>query len=117
MKYIIDLVDDLRENIANAPDYRLLAILLKEDDEKNLQNVGEKAISSLSVNDQEKSLELGFLEEDATTQRLLELLDSLAMSSMMYEVKLKISDAHPLLRVIGFGENHEEKIYTFFVMQ
>ena len=38
MKYIIDMIDDIRENIQNSQNYTLLAMLLKEDKQKNLQN-------------------------------------------------------------------------------
>jgi hypothetical protein len=115
MKYIIDMIDDLRENINNSKEYTLLAMLLKEDDEKNLQNAGEKVITSLHVNHESKCLEFGFFGESVTTAELLEMLNSLDMQSMMYEVVLKISDAHPIMPVIGFGENHEEKQYIVFV--
>jgi hypothetical protein len=43
-------------------------------------------------------------------------MNSLEMQAMMYEVMVKVSDAHPLMHVIGFGENHETNQYTFFVM-
>jgi hypothetical protein len=115
MKYIIDMIDDIRENIQNSTDYTLLAMLLKEDASGNFQNAGEKVISSLSVADESKHLELGFLDENATTKTLLECLNSLAMDAMMYEVMVNISNEHPLMPVIGFGENHEEKKYIFFV--
>jgi hypothetical protein len=85
MKYIIDMIDDMRENIQNSKDYTLLAMLLKEDDSKNFQNAGEKAITSLHIDHNAKELQLGFLDE------------------------------HPLMPVIGFGENHEQKQYIFFV--
>lgn len=115
MKYIIDMIDDLRENIANSTEYGLLAMLLKEDDQKNLQNVGEKVITSLQVNHEAKALELGFEDENSTTKELLEMLNTLEIQSMMYEVVLKISDKHPIMPVVGFGENHEKKQYVFLV--
>lgn len=116
MKYVIDMIDDIRENIQNSREYALLAMLLKEDDQKNLQNVGEKVITSLYVDHDAKQLQLGFLDEKATTKDLLECVDSLEMKGMMYEVVVKISNKHPLMSVVGFGENHEQKQYTFFVM-
>jgi sucrose-6-phosphate hydrolase SacC (GH32 family) len=115
MKYIIDMIDDMRENIQNAADYTLLAILLKEDSFGNFQNAGEKVITSLFVDHDAKQLLLGFLDENATTKTVLECADALNMNAMMYEVIVKISDEHPHLSIIGFGENHEEKKYTFFV--
>lgn len=115
MKYIIDMIDDMRENIQNSTEYTLLAMLLKEDEQKNFQNAGEKVITSLHVNDETRELHLGFLDENITSKELLECVDSLDMKSMMYEVKIKISDEYPLMSVIGFGENHEQKQYTFFV--
>jgi hypothetical protein len=116
MKYIIDIIDDIRENIQNAEDYTLLAMLLKEDSSGNLQNAGEKVITSFYIDHNTKQLQLGFLDEKITTKELLECMNSLEMQAMMYEVMVKVSDAHPLMHVIGFGENHEQKQYTFFVM-
>lgn len=115
MKYIIDMIDDMRENIQNASDYTLLAMLLKEDSQQNFQNAGEKIITSLHVDHEAKQLQLGFLDESATTKDLLELLDSLEMQAMMYEVVVKISDEYPQMGVIGFGESHKDKEYVFFV--
>jgi ethanolamine utilization protein EutA (predicted chaperonin) len=115
MKYIIDMIDDMRENIQNSKDYTLLAMLLKEESPENFKNAGEKVITSLHVDHGAKQLQLGFVDENATTKELLEYVDSLEMNAMMYEVMVKISDEHPLMNVIGFGENHEQKQYTFFV--
>ncbi|MFA7083679.1 MAG: hypothetical protein WC141_03980 [Arcobacteraceae bacterium] len=116
MKYIIDMIDDIRENIQNSKEYTLLSMLLKEDDQQKFQNAGEKVITSLYLDHAAKQLQLGFLDENITTKDLLACLDSLEMQAMMYEVVIKISDKHPLLSVIGFGENHEKKQYIFFVM-
>lgn len=116
MKYIIDMIDDIRQNIQNSKEYTLLAMLLREDEEQNLQNAGEKVITSFSLGHDAKQLQFEFLDENATTKDLLECLDSLKMQAMMYEVVLKISNEHPLMTVIGFGENHEQKQYVFFVM-
>ncbi len=115
MKYIIDMVDDMRENIQNAEEYTLLAMLLKEDSSGNLQNAGEKVITSLHIDHNAKQLQLGFLDEKITTKELLECMNSLEMQAMMYEVMVKVSNVHPLMHVIGFGENHEQQQYTFFV--
>jgi len=116
MKYIIDMIDDIRENIQNSKDYTLLAMLLKEDEEKNFQNVGEKLITSIEVDDKAQKLLLGFSGTQTSTKELLECVNSLDMKAMMYEVALKISDEHPLMSVVGFGENNEQRAYTFFVM-
>ncbi|MFT7005082.1 MAG: hypothetical protein ACJAWW_002451 [Sulfurimonas sp.] len=115
MKYIIDMIEDIRENIQNAQNYTLLAMLLKEDEEKNYQNAGQKVITSIYVDNEAKELHLGFLDSDATTKELLACVNALDMKELMYEVVVKISDEHPLMPVIGFGENHEQKEYTFFV--
>ncbi|DAB29943.1 MAG TPA: hypothetical protein CFH84_06670 [Sulfurimonas sp. UBA12504] len=115
MKYIIDMIDDMRENIQNSKEYTLLAMLLKEDAQKNFQNAGEKVITSLRVNHEHQELRLGFLDEKATTKEFLVCVDALEMDALMYKIVVKISDAHPLMPVIGFGENHEQKQYTFFV--
>ncbi|EHP30644.1 hypothetical protein SMGD1_2121 [Sulfurimonas gotlandica GD1] len=115
MKYIIDMIDDIRENIQNSNDYIILAMLLKEDENKNYQNAGQKIITSIEIDHDTKKLLLGFIDGDATTKELLESVNALDMKAMMYEVVVKISDKHPLMPVIGFGENHEQKEYTFFV--
>lgn len=115
MRYIIEMIDDMRENIQNSQEYTLLAMLLKEDDSKNFQNTGEKAITSLYIDHDARELQLGFLDENITTKNLLNSVNSLEMQAMMYEVVIKISNEHPLMPVIGFGENHEQKQYIFFV--
>jgi len=115
MKYIIEMIDDLRESIGNAQGYALVAMLLKEDDDGTLHNAGEKRITSLSVDPDAKALYLGFEEGEVTTTELLECVNALGMEAMMYEVKLKISERHPLMPLIGFGENHEQQAYIFFV--
>ncbi|MBU0721134.1 hypothetical protein KJ877_07310 [bacterium] len=115
MKYIIDMMDDIRENIQDSGEYTLLAMLVKEDAHKRFQNVGEKVITSLHIDHEAKQLQLGFSDGDVTTQALLACVNSLQMPAMMYEVMIKISNEHPLMPVIGFGENHEDKQYTFFV--
>ncbi|MGB5963954.1 MAG: hypothetical protein WBF77_09790 [Sulfurimonadaceae bacterium] len=115
MKYIIDMIDDLHASIDNAQGYALVAMLVKEADDGTLQNAGEKIITSLSVDHEARELHLGFADEDASTTNLLECVNALEMAAMMYELMVKISDAHPLMPVIGFGENHETKEYLFFV--
>ncbi len=96
MKYIIDVIDDIRENIQNAQDYTLLAMLLKEDSSGNLQNAGEKVITSFYIDNDSKQLQLGFSDEIITTKELLACVNSLEMQDLMYEVMVKISSEHPL---------------------
>jgi hypothetical protein len=110
------MIDDIRENIQNAHDYTLLAMLLKEESRDNFQNAGEKVITSFSIDYETKQLRLGFLDEYVTTNELLECVNSLKMETMMYEIVVKVSNEHPSMNVIGFGENHEQKQYIFFVM-
>ncbi|MFA6191907.1 MAG: hypothetical protein WC665_06095 [Sulfurimonas sp.] len=116
MKYIIDMIDDMRENIQNAGDYTLLAMLLKEESPDNFQNAGEKIVTSFYIDNDSKQLQLGFLDGNVTTRTLLDCVNSLEMQMMMYEIVVKVSVNHPLISVVGFGENHEQKQYTFFVM-
>lgn len=115
MKYIIDMVEDIRQNIHNASDYTLLAMLLKEDASGELKYAGEKVVNSFYVDHDSKQFVFGFLDEDATTKELVESLNALDINSMMYEVLLKISDNHPLMPVVGFGEDHKQKLYSLFV--
>jgi hypothetical protein len=115
MKYIIDMIDDIRENIQDSKDYTLLAMLLKEDAQGNFQHAGEKLITSIHIDADAKELQLGFLDAEVSTKELLECVNALDMKAMMYEVVVKISEEHPLMSVVGFGENKQEKTYTFFV--
>lgn len=116
MKYIIDMIDDLHASIENAHGYALVAMLLKEAPDGALLNAGEKRITSLLVDHEARELHLGFAGEDASTTDLLACVNALEMDAMMYKLMVKVSDAHPLMPVIGFGENHEHKEYIFFVM-
>ncbi len=116
MKYIIDVIDDIRDSINNAQDYSLLAMLLKEDGVDNFLNAGEKVINSFYIDHERRQLQLGFLDQGADTKELLASINALDMDAMMYEVVVKISEQYPLMDVIGFGQNDDKKCYVFFVM-
>ncbi|MBD3825122.1 MAG: hypothetical protein IE916_11550 [Epsilonproteobacteria bacterium] len=115
MKYIIDLIEDIRESIDNAADYSLLAILLKEAQNGELEYAGEKTITSFRLDRTTKRLLMGFEAQNATTRHLLELLETLEMDAMMYEIYIEISSKHPQMEVVGFGEDRVQKHYTLFL--
>ena len=115
MKVIIDLLEDMREHIKNAPDYSILSVLLKEDEQGEMQRVGEKPVKSVRLDETNKTLVFGFLEEGVVSQTLIEMINKLPNEAMMYEVVLEISSEHERMPIIGFGENHDEKQFALFV--
>jgi hypothetical protein len=119
LKYIIDLIEDVREQIGNHKAYEVTAGLLKEDvnDSTKLNYAGEAAISKFSINDRRKEL-LFNVEVNAsslTIGALIPPLLILSMDSMMYGVKMDINAQYHDMEIVGFGKNDEEKKYILFI--
>ena len=120
MKVIIDLIEDIRESIHNNENYRVTAMLLKEDinDKKNLIYAGEAFVASFYVDKISKELILN-LDRDEEPLKVGELVKHLLimdMDTMMYEVKLAVSDSHEPQSLVGFGFNATDSKYALFIM-
>jgi len=119
MRVLIDLIEDIREEIGNEPDFTVHAMLLKVDaeDKDKLINSGETALHAFDVDVISRQLLLKLEKSDVvlTMGDLLKHLLILDMDAMMYEVKLYINESYPEVEVLGFGKSIEEKKYFFFI--
>lgn len=119
MKFIIDLIEDIREQIANQPQFKLYAMLLKNDpqDEERLIYSGEVAINGFLLNEVKKVMSLS-VNPHGDAMALGDLMDHLAiydMNVMMYPVRIAVNHLHPAVDVVGFGISEEERKYFMFI--
>ena len=119
MKYIIDLIEDIREQTSNHPHYTLYAMLLKEDpqDSEKLIYGGEAPINDFFLNNEKKEMSFS-LSPHGNAMELGDLIDHLViydMDVMMHPVRVAVNHLHPAVDVIGFGKNDEEKKYILFI--
>lgn len=119
MKVIIDLIEDIREEIANQENFTMHAMLLKEnpDDGDNLLYAGEASISSFSIDDSDKKLVLS-VDNNVEALQIGELIPHLLIlstPSMMYQIVMNVNTQYPELDIIGFGKTIEEKKYILFI--
>ena len=119
MKYIIDLIEDVREQIGNHEEYVVTAGLLKidENDSSKLIYAGEAPLNLAILNDDDKQLEFKI---DGSVKRvtigaLIPPLLILDMDTMMYTLKMDINEQYKALEIVGFGKNDEEKRYILFI--
>ena len=119
MKVIIDLIEDIREEIGNQPDFTLHAMLLKEDpkDSARLINAGESALKRFHLDDVSRKLMFTIDASDQSIDiaTLIQHILILGMDKMMYEVKLEVNHQHQDVEVIGFGKSMAERKYFFFI--
>ncbi len=119
MKYIIDLIEDIREQTANQPQFKLYAMLLKVDPQNDERLIygGEVAITDFFLNEINKEMSFSVNpHEDA--MELGDLVDHLViydMDIMMYPVRIAVNHLHPAVEIIGFGISEEEKKYFMFI--
>jgi len=119
MKVIIDLIENIRESIANAEDYELRAGLLKEDteDSSKLIYAGEALLNSYILDEEKKALcfKIDGSGTKITIGKLIPSLLILDMDAMMYGLKIDVNANYQDLEVVGFGKNDEEKAYILFI--
>lgn len=119
MKVIIDLIEDIREQIGNHPEFMLYAMLLKEDetDPTTLVYAGEAALKRFSLDESTRELMIAIDSTEAVLSvgELIKQILIYDMDKMMYEVKLNINHQYKSVEVIGFGKSIEEKKYFFFI--
>ena len=119
MKVIIDLIEDIRESIANAESFELRTGLLKTDpnDSSRLVYAGETPLNAYSLDVESRTLRF---EIDGSHKKLRvgdvipELL-ILDMDAMMYEIRLNINAQYRNMEIVGFGKNEEQEAYLLFV--
>lgn len=119
MKYIIDLIEDVREQIGNHEAYVVTAGLLKEDanDSTKLVYAGEAPLNIASLNDESKQLnfKIDGSKLRVTIGALIPPLLIQDMDVMMYELKMDVNSQYSDMEIVGFGKNDEEKRYILFI--
>ena len=119
MKFIIDLIEDIREQIGNQEAYTLTAGLLKEDpnDNNKLIYSGEAPLNIFHLDEGKRQL---IFEIDASDTKLTvgELIPPLLISDMdrmMFELRIDVNAQYKDMEIVGFGKNEEEKRYILFI--
>jgi hypothetical protein len=119
MKYIIDLIEDVREQIGNHEEYLVTAGLLREDanDSSKLIYAGEAPLNIAVLNDEKKQLafKIDGSDKRVTIGTLIPRLLILDMNTMMYELRMDVNKHYKELEIVGFGKNDEEKRYILFI--
>ena len=119
MKFIIDLIEDVREQIGNHEEYVVMAGLLKEDveDKSKLIYAGEAPLNLAVLNDEKKQLSFKIDGSDkrVTIGALIPPLLILDMDAMMYELRMDVNEQYTNMEIVGFGKNDEEKRYILFI--
>jgi len=119
MKVIIDLIEDIRESIANAEDFVFTAGLLKEnaDDPSKLIYAGEAPLNAYYLDKTGKQLvfKIDGSDTQITVGALIPPLLISDMDVMMYELKMDVNTQYRDMEIVGFGRNDEEKRYVLFI--
>ena len=119
MKYIIDLIEDIREQISNNEDYIIRAGLLKADerDSTRLIYAGEAPLNLVVLDDERKQLDFKIdgSDKSVTIGALIPALLILDMDAMMYVLKMDVNEQYQNMDIVGFGKNDEQKIYILFI--
>ena len=119
MKYIIDLIEDVREQIGNHEAYIVTAGLLKEDanDSAKLTYAGEAPLNLATLDDEKKQLNFKIDASDmrVTIGALIPPLLILDMDAMMYKLRMDVNEQYTDMEIVGFGKNDEQKRYILFI--
>jgi len=119
MKYIIDLIEDIREQISNNEDYIVTAGLLKVDerDSTKLIYAGEAPLTLALLDEKKKQLNftIDAGETRVTIGALIPPLLILDMAVMMYELRMDVNEKYKNMEVVSFGKNEEQKKYILFI--
>jgi len=119
MKVIIDLIEDIRESIANAEEYILTAGLLKEDpqNENKLIYAGEAPLNVTDLDKVRKQLifKIDGSDTKVTVGEIIPPLLIADMDMMMFELRMDVNAQYKNMEIIGFGKNDEEKRYILFI--
>ena len=119
MKFIIDLIEDVREQIGNYEEYVVTAGLLKadENDSEKLIYTGEAPLNVSTLDEESKQLNFKIDGSDkrVTIGTLIPPLLILDMDAMMYELKMDVNAQYKNMEIVGFGKNDEQKRYILFI--
>lgn len=117
MRFIIDLIENIREEVADSSDYTIYAGLLKSGEGDSLVYAGEAPLGSFDIDNRDHSLVLR-VDKSSPAIAIEDLVSSLLildMKSMMYSLKIDINIENRDIEVVGFGKNIEEKKYFLFI--
>jgi len=119
MKFIIDLIEDVREQIDNHEEYEVTAGLLKadENDITKLVYAGEAPLNLSILDEENKQLNFKIDGSDnrVTIEALIPPLLIQDMDAMMYELKMDVNVQYSNMEIVGFGKNDEQKKYILFI--
>jgi hypothetical protein len=119
LKYIIDLIEDVREQIGNHEAYVVTAGLLKTDEgnSSKLIYAGEAPLNLAILEDEKRQLEFKIdgSNKRVTIGALIPPLLILDMDAMMYALKMDVNEQYKDLEIVGFGKNDEQKRYILFI--
>jgi len=119
MKFIIDLIEDIREQIGNHEAYVVTAGLLKadENDSEKLIYAGESPLNLAILNNETKQLDFKIDGSDmrVTIGALIPPLLIQDMDAMMYELRMDVNAQYKNMEIVGFGKNDDEKRYILFI--
>ncbi len=120
MKFVIDLIEDLRNAIGNHPEFILGAVAVQKepDSQGNALLAWGKGIVRASVNEANERLDL-YVGDAAPmkTAMLIELLDSMPNEQMMFEIYLSRPDAPEQANapLLGFSEDMNARQYMLLI--
>ena len=119
MKFIIDMIEDVREQIGNGQGYTVRAGLLKEDktNSEKLVYHGEASLNTYILEEEQKQLRFNINHSDARV-RIEDVIPSLlilGIDSMMYELKIDVNEQYKDMEIVGFGKNIDAKHYILFI--
>ena len=119
MKFIIDLIEDVREHIDNNEVYLLAAGLLKEDPEDSTRLIyaGEALLNRATLNEEKRQLvfKIDGSDERVAIGVLIPLLLMGEMDVMMYGLSMDVNARYQDMEIVGFGKNDVEKRYILFI--
>jgi len=119
MKFTIDLIEDIREQINNADAYTITAGLLKEDpqDDNKLIYAGEAPLNTWHKDEIRKQLifDIDASDTKITVGELIPPLLISDMDAMMFELRMHVNAQYADMEIVGFGKNDEKKRYILFI--
>ena len=119
MKFIIDLIEDVREEIGNHEAYTLTVGLLKQDEENSNKLIysGEALLGRMEIDTETRKLLLNIdkKEKSLSIGVLIPQLLILDIDTMMYEIQINVNTEHQNMEVLGFGKNNEAMRYILFI--
>ncbi len=119
MKFIIDLIEDVREQIGNHEEYLVTAGLLKadENDSEKLIYAGEAPLNTTVLDEQKRQLifKMDGSESELTIGEIIPSLLISDMDRMMYELRMDVNIQYKDMEIVGFGKNDQQKRYILFI--